>query len=220
MDSLKVRDAKITWLGHATFTVDWQGGRACFDPFLLPPSAPKAACDLVLVTHEHFDHCNPEKLARVSNASTTVVCGPNCAAKFSQLNLKTTELTAGQSATVAGVKIIAVPAYNVAKPFHPRGLGVGFVADFGGVKIYHAGDTDHIPEMKSFAAMKIDVALLPIGGHYTMDSEEAARAANDIAPAFVVPMHYGTMPEIKGDVKAFAALVEKKTKVVELEPLK
>ncbi len=218
MHSLLVRGVKITWCGHATFLIEWQGKTAYFDPFALPANPAKA--DFVFITHGHFDHCDAEKVKQVAAENTSIACGNNCVKNLAGMGTKkTTGLAEGQSASLDGVKATAVPAYNVGKPFHPRGFGVGLVVDFGGVKIYHAGDTDRVAEMKQLAGEKIAVALLPIGGHYTMDAKEAAQAADDIQAEFAVPMHFDTFEEIKADPREFAAGVGGKTKAVILKPL-
>ena len=112
---------------------------------------------------------------------------------------------------INGIRIEAVPAHNINKKFHPQGFGVGYIIDIGGTRIYHAGDTDFIPEMKS---IKTDIALLPIGGTYTMDEAEAAEAANAMNPKIVVPMHFGTLKGLEGNIPKFRGLVKNSEVVV------
>lgn len=214
--SLETGGVKITWLNHASFLVEWAAGKtAYFDPFVLPANARKA--DVVLVTHEHYDHCAPDKIKQIAGADTVIVCAESCMRKVAGLGCKKIGLREGGQAVVDGVSVNAVPAYTPAKRFHPRGLGVGLVADFNGVRVYHAGDTDFIPEMAAFAQQKISVALLPIGGTYTMNEEEAAQAANAIAPETAVPMHFNYLEGTRGDSKKFASLVDESIKVVVLQ---
>ena len=177
--------ADLHWLGHASFYVrSRQGTVVYFDPYRLKEGLPQA--DLILVSHDHFDHCSPEDIRKISKPKTVVI-GP--APVAGKLAGTVRLLAAGGTASVGDVKIEALPAYNPAKKFHPRSAGyLGFIAVVDGVRIYHAGDTDFIPEMRT---VKADVALLPIGGTYTMDPGEAAQAAAAINPRLAVPMHYG-----------------------------
>lgn len=114
---------------------------------------------------------------------------------------------------IKGVRIEVVPAYNPGKPYHPRGVGVGYIIELGGLRIYHAGDTDFTPEMKE---LKVDIALLPIGGTYTMDEEEAALAAEALAPRVIIPMHYGSVEGTAADPERFKALVHSKNPDIEV----
>ncbi len=212
--SLETGGVKIAWLNHAGLLVQHADKPAYFDPFVLPPNPVRA--NLVLVTHEH---CDASKVKEVTGAETQIVCSKNCVSKLSATGCKKIiGLAEGEGTVADGVGVIAVPAYNLAKRFHPRGLGVGLVADFGGTRVYHAGDTDYVPEMAALAKQKISVALLPIGGAYTMNEEEAAQAANAIAPEIGVPMHFNYLQQMPGDAKKFASLVRETIKVVVWEP--
>lgn len=180
---------KLHWLGHDSFRLEGPPV-IYFDPWKLSGSLPVA--DLVLVSHEHQDHCSPDDVKKVSGPDTVVVCNKGSADKLPGART----VTPGDRLTVAGVEIEAVRAYNVDKfrspgvPFHPREANhVGYVVTLDGARIYHAGDTDHIPEM---ADLDCDVALLPVSGKYVMTVEEAADAARTIHPQIVVPMHYGS----------------------------
>ena len=180
---------KLHWLGHDSFRLDGPP-IIYFDPWKLK-GRPRRA-DLVLVSHEHHDHCSPGDVKRVSGPDTVVLAGGGAA---SQLPGART-MAPGDRLTVADVEVEAVRAYNVNKfrspgvPFHPRQADhVGYVVTVEGVRIYHAGDTDHIPEM---ANLNVDVGLLPVSGTYVMTVEEAAEAAQVIKPQIVVPMHYGS----------------------------
>lgn len=197
---LKYDNIELEWLGHATFLVRFDGKIAYFDPFVLPENPEKA--DLILITHEHFDHCDPEKVNKIKKEGAVIVTNISCAKKLSG-NIKAIEI--GQSTREKGANIQAVHAYNIGKQFHPKGSGMGFIVDFGGTKIYHAGDTDIIPEMSNYAA---DVSLLPIGGTYTMDTEQAAKAALKIKTKVAVPMHFGFLEQTVGDPQKFKQQVE------------
>jgi L-ascorbate metabolism protein UlaG (beta-lactamase superfamily) len=175
--------ARLHWLGHSSFRLDGPP-TIYFDPWQIPTDSPPA--DLILVTHEHHDHCSPDDVAAIRQENTIVVANPSAAKK---LGGPVKVLRPGECVTMAGVEIEAVPAYNTNKRFHPRqAQHVGFVVNVAGVRFYHAGDTDHIPEM---AEITCDVALLPVSGTYVMTADEAVAAARDIQPQIVVPMHYG-----------------------------
>jgi L-ascorbate metabolism protein UlaG (beta-lactamase superfamily) len=193
-------------LRHDSFRLD--GPPVIYiDPWKLPADSP--AADLVLVTHEHSDHCSPEDIRKISRSGTVVVANPGAAKK---LGSNARVLLPGQSLTVGEVTIAAVPAYNVNKfrspghPFHPRDMqGNGYIISLGGEKLYHAGDTDLIPEMGQVQAT---VALLPVSGTYVMTADEAFEAAKVIQAKMFVPMHYGDIVGTEGDVEKFRYLCE------------
>ena len=167
--------------------------------------------DLVLITHEHFDHMDPASIKTVEGPDTVVVANAPCAPQLQgKVKARIVGIEEGQSVSEKGVEVRAVPGYN---DIHRRGYNVGFVFSLGGLTIYHAGDTGHVPEMAGLGA--IDVALLPIGGTYTMDEKEAADAVKDVRPKVVVPMHYGYATG--GDPHKFASLVGNTAEVVILE---
>ena len=199
---------KIRWLGHDGFRID-ASKTVYVDPFQIE-GGPTA--DLVLVTHAHFDHCSPEDVAKVADDRTVIVTEKDSAATLSG-NVRIT--APGQDLEAAGIRVEAVAAYNIGKQFHPRENGwLGFVIDIDGVRIYHAGDTDVIPEMKD---IETDIALLPVSGTYVMTAEEAVAAALAIGPKIAVPMHYGAIVGDTSDAERFAAALEDKVEVVVLE---
>ena len=186
---LKKLTANIHWLGHDSFRIDGEGLVIYLDPYKLK-EGPKA--DLILITHDHQDHASPADVARIQKPDTVIVTIAKAAEKLTG-EIKTVK--PGDELKVKGVKIKAVPAYNVNKfrspgvPFHPKEAGnVGYVITVKGVRIYHTGDSDFIPEMKGLAP---DVALLPVSGTYVMTAEEALEAAAAIHPKVAIPMHVG-----------------------------
>jgi L-ascorbate metabolism protein UlaG (beta-lactamase superfamily) len=191
---------KLHWLGHDTFRFD--GPPVVYvDPYQLGDGLP--AADVILITHDHFDHLSPADVAKIHKPGTVVVAPKEVEGK---LSFPITVIALGETKTVAGVKVKAVPAYNTNKTFHPKADGkVGFVITLGGVTYYHAGDTDVIPEMTGLAP---DVALLPVSGTYVMTADEAAKAARQIKPKVAVPMHYGAIVGSDADAKKFAKLLE------------
>jgi L-ascorbate metabolism protein UlaG (beta-lactamase superfamily) len=186
---------KIHWLGHDAFRVDTDRV-IYFDPWKLKKGQPTA--DLILISHEHYDHCSPEDVALIRGPKTVVVAPAPCAQK---LGGAVRVVQVGDTLEVEGVQIEVVPAYNVDKKFHPRSPhNVGYIVTVGGTRIYHAGDTDYIPEMAGFRA---DIALLPVSGTYVMTADEAVKAAEAIKPAVVIPMHYGTIVGSERDAQRF-----------------
>jgi L-ascorbate metabolism protein UlaG (beta-lactamase superfamily) len=179
----------IHWLGHDSFRIDGDGIVIYIDPYKIT-DGPKS--DLILITHDHKDHASPEDVAKIQHSETTIVAASAAAAKF-QGRIQTVK--PGDKLNIKGISIEAVPAYNTNKfrspgvPFHPQESGyVGYILTVNGIRIYHAGDTDAIPEMKS---VHCDVALLPVSGIYVMTAEEAATAAAMIHTKIVIPMHVG-----------------------------
>ena len=206
----------IHWLGHDTFRLDGSS-TVYIDPWKLSAGAPRA--DLVLVTHDHFDHFSPEDIARVAAPRTTLI-GP-ASVTAAVKGVATLTLRAGEAATVGGVTVTAVPAYNIDKfrgpgeLFHPRGAGgLGYVVELDGRRIYHAGDTDAIPEMHE---VRCDVALLPVSGTYVMTAEEAAEACRMISATAVVPMHFGDIVGTPSDAARFEGLCGIPVTVLPLE---
>lgn len=181
----------VKWLGHSSFQIK-AGGRVIYVDLKkygkVVETSEKA--DIILVTHNHDDHCSPPKIEKHRKKETVVVAPKNCASRIGG-DVRT--IKQGEEITINGVKVEAVEAYNMkrfkpsGKPWHPKGYGVGYLIKAEGKTIYHAGDTDFISEMRRLG--RVDVALLPTGDKYTMDNVEAAEAAIAIDPKIVMPMH-------------------------------
>ncbi len=183
---------EITFIGHGSLAFGFGGKVIHVDPFggvADYATLPKA--DLVLITHAHPDHLDPKALAAVRKPETVVVVSPACEGKVEGA----TVLRNGESKTVFGVGIEAVPAYNLVhkrpdgSPFHPKGEGNGYVLTFGNTRVYVAGDTENVPEMK--ALENIAIAFLPMNLPYTMTPEMVADAARSFKPKILYPYHYG-----------------------------
>ena len=177
----------IKWLAHACFEIK-AGGKIIYVD-LEEHAKPQDTADIILVTHSHHDHLDPGRIKKVRNPDTVVIAPADCSSKIDGI----TSLKPGENLKIGDIQIKAVQAYNYKRfrspgnPFHPKGLGVGYVITAEGKTIYHAGDTDFIPEMKELG--HIDVALLPTGDTYTMDNNEGADAAVAINPGIAMPMH-------------------------------
>ncbi len=209
-------DVAMTFLGHGTLMFNFNGTVIHIDPFSRVAdygALPKA--DVVLVTHEHRDHLDPDALKHIVTAETTVILTEVCARQYTG-----TVMHVGDVREIAGFTVEAVPAYNVVhkrpdgRPFHPKGDGVGYILTFGELRVYIAGDTEATPEMKQLR--DIDVAFLPMNLPYTMTPEMVAEAAKVFRPKVVYPYHFGDTdtskletlladePEIEVRVRALA----------------
>ncbi|MDP2863309.1 MAG: MBL fold metallo-hydrolase [Desulfobacterales bacterium] len=190
----------IKWLGHAGFSVT-AGAKVIFiDPYEIGDCG---KADIILITHSHYDHCSVPDINKIKTPSTVFVTEKESAAILSG---DVRIVKPGDKISVSGIEIEAVPAYNINKNFHPKQNNwLGFILTIGNNKIYHAGDTDLIPEMDSFTA---DIALLPVSGTYVMTADEAVEAAKRIRPKIAVPMHYDAIVGSKNDAMKFKNSLE------------
>ena len=199
---------KIAWLGHDGFRINAEK-TVYFDPYQIE-GGPVA--DLILISHDHFDHCSPEDVAKIQGPETVIVTEKDSAKK---LKGDVRVLKSGETLNLGDVKIEAVPSYNTDKDFHPKKNGwLGFIVEIEGVKVYHAGDADFIPEMKD---LEVDIALLPVSGTYVMTADQAVKAALAINPNLAIPMHYGAIVGDEQDALNFKKELEGKVEVSILE---
>jgi L-ascorbate metabolism protein UlaG (beta-lactamase superfamily) len=199
---------QLKWLGHASFRISDANTVIYIDPWKIKKATHDAT--LVLVSHSHYDHYSADDIARVSGMTTKLVAAGDVVEKYG----KGLVLKPGQTCEAAGVKITGVSAYNPDKKFHPKTNNwLGFVIEIGGKRIYYAGDTDETPEMD--ALENIDLALLPAGGTYTMNADQAADATKKFKPKMAVPYHWGDIVGDRKDADAFAQKAACKVRVLE-----
>ena len=201
------RGVKVHWLGHDSFVL--QGSKTVIiDPF---KAKGDFKADLLLISHEHYDHLSDDDIKRFTIASTMIVASKMCEEPLRKYSQEKKFVSPGEKLELKGVGIEAVPAYNLNKfrepgrVFHPKADGkVGYVVTLDGVRFYHAGDSDATPEMK---ALDVDVAFLPVSGTYVMTAEEAAEAAKAMKAKVVVPMHIESIIGTMADAERFKKLV-------------
>lgn len=198
---------KLKWLGHASFLLEIEGKKIYIDPYV-GDYIEKA--DIVLISHEHGDHCDLEKLSLIRTTKTVIYTSTACAEKIPPGNIVT--MSPGEKRDINGVTIHAVEAYNYKRfrspsvPYHPEGIQIAFIVESKGKRIYHAGDTDYIPSMNNLE--NITLALLPIMGRAVMDVDEAVKATIGIQPEIAMPMHWRS-----SDPKEFKRMVEDKSNI-------
>jgi L-ascorbate metabolism protein UlaG (beta-lactamase superfamily) len=210
---MKINGIELKWLGHSGFLiVNLESGKTIYiDPYQIKEGLEPA--DVILITHSHYDHCSYPDMGKIVKEGTRIIATPDCQSKIAKFDvpIKIQVIEPGQELDLGDVKVLAVPSYNINKDFHPEEEGwIGYVIKIGGTIIYHAGDTDLIPEMQKLTGYKQKgkefVALLPVGGRFTMSAEEAAEAAKVIKPTLAIPIHWGTIIGNEDDVKEFVTL--------------
>lgn len=204
-------EVEISWLGHDSFYVKYSDKRIYFDPFKIKP---KDKATHIFVSHDHFDHLSIDDLRKIATSDTNIIAAEPCRKQLSSLQTGLLKyVKPGDKLEISGVNVEVLPAYNINKfrepgvVYHPKTAGgVGYVVEVGGVRIYHTGDTDFIPEMKNLV---VDIALIPVSGTFVMTADEAAQAVNEFKPKIAIPMHYGAIVGSMKDVEEF----KKKAKV-------
>ena len=207
---MEIGDVNIKWLGHAGFLIE-NSVVIYIDPYQIKEELPKA--DYILLTHDHYDHCSVPDLNKIVKEGTKIIMPADCQSKVARFSvpIRMQVVEVGQQLDFGSLKIDVFPAYNTDKSFHPKEQGlVGYVVKINRTLIYHAGDTDVIPEMQKLTGYnsqaKNFVALLPVGGRYTMTAEEAVEAAKIIKPSLAIPMHWGSIVGSKDDAEEFKEL--------------
>jgi len=201
---------RISWLGHATFKIITNSGKVIYlDPYQIPDGAEKA--DIIIVSHSHSDHLDSKAIKSIWKDSTILLGPLSDSNKLKRLNGK--GISINKTIEIDDVKVQLVPAYTFKKGTHPKNQGwAGIIIETEGKRIYHAGDTERIPEMKDLK--DIDVAMLPCGGTYTMDFDESTDAACDINPKIAIPMH-----NWEKDLNQFKEIMQSKNPDITVEIL-
>ena len=200
---------KLKWITHACLQLTSNSKKVIyFDPYQLSGNLERA--DIILISHDHFDHLSEADIKQVATENSTVMIPKTCKIKG---NFKVIQLDIGESEKVEDIKIEAVPAYTAKLPTHPKeNRWIGYIVNVDGKRIYHAGDTGKMPEMGDLK--DIDIACIPVGGKYTMGFEEAMESVKLINPKIVVPMHNWDKP-----MEPFKEMVEKELSNVKVEIL-
>ncbi len=204
---MKIGDVEIKWLGHSGFLI--KNSKVIYiDPYNIKEGSEKA--DLILITHSHYDHCSVADINKIIKEGTRIIMPADCQSKITRFNvpIRMQVVEPEQELVCGDIRISTLPAYNVDKPFHSKNESwVGYLIKMNGLLVYHAGDTDIIPEMQRLTGYhKKFIALLPIGGRFTMSAEEAAEAAKIIKPFLAIPMHYGSIVGSRDDAEEFIQL--------------
>jgi L-ascorbate metabolism protein UlaG (beta-lactamase superfamily) len=210
-DKIRQMLANIHWLGHSSFRLN--GSKTVYiDPWKLRSGGDG---DLVLVTHDHYDHCSPVDIKKALAKGGVVMMPEVCRAKYPNAQHYVLPWTTHNK--VAELKVYTTPAYNTNKQFHLREMGhCGYVITLDGVRIYHAGDSDAFPHMRD---IECDIALLPVSGTYVMNAADAADACRMLKPTVAIPMHWGD-PDVVGtraDAEAFKKLAPCDVVILESE---
>ena len=198
----------IHWLHHASFRLELAGKIIYIDPWKIRNSI---KADYIFVTHEHYDHLSPGDIRELYKEGTKMFCPAGAMEEASEFKPK--KMLPNEKAESGILKFETIPAYNTGKSFHTKDSGkLGYVIEIGGKRIYHAGDTDATTEMK--ALKNITVAMLPVGGTYTMTAKEAAAAVDIFKPEVAIPMHWGEIVGSKKDAEEFKMLAKTRVEIM------
>ncbi len=209
---MRVGNVEIKYLGHAGFLIK-NSDVIYIDPYNIKEPSENEKADLILITHSHYDHCSVADINKIIKEGTRIIITADCQSKITRFDIpiKIEVVEPEQELDLGSIKISTTLAYNIDKPFHPKEEDwVGYLIKINDVLIYHAGDTDMIPEMQKLTGHmhpgKNFIALLPVGGRFTMSAEEASEAAKIIKPTLAVPMHWGSIVGSEEDAKEFVEL--------------
>lgn len=204
----------IRWLGHSSFMIESKEGQIIYiDPY---KTDSEVIADYIFITHTHYDHLSIKDVLRVSNRETVIFAPLDAKPKLKDFSGKTIYVEPNNIYQHEDLLVYTKHAYNIETSFHPMSNNwVGFIIEIDGKRYYHAGDTDLIDELKDID--DIFVAMLPVGGTYTMDAEKAAELANIIRPRYAIPMHYGSVVGDEKDAERFKKLFNGETIIMKKE---
>ena len=208
METVSFNGVDVEWFGHASVKLkDSDGFTVYIDPWSeVMKKEEYEDADLIISTHDHFDHFDKKMIQKLKKRDTVLVCTED-SMRDKPEDITSKVIQPDRSVKVKGYRVKGVHAYNVDKfrspdePFHPKGFSTGVIIELDGSNFYHLSDTDPIPEMDQLS--DIDVAFVPVGGKYTMDQEEAIEAIQKFEPGKVVPIHYGTVEGTTADISKF-----------------
>jgi len=193
---MEIKGVKLEYLGHSGFLISNGSGKTiAIDPYNVSDNCPKV--DYILITHSHYDHCSIKDITKISKKGTMIIAPPDAQSKITKIDeVEMQIIEVGDEISLGKVKIEAIPAYNTNKDFHPKSEEwLGYIVKYDSVIIYHAGDSDDIPEMKKLTGYGKHgtdfIALLPVSGTYVMTADEAAKVASFLKPSIAIPIHYG-----------------------------
>lgn len=224
---MKISNVEIKWLGHDGFFIKNLDTKKniYIDPYNIADDLEKA--DLILITHGHYDHCSVVDIEKIIKEGTKIIATADCQSKITKINalIHLEIVEPNQEIDLWNIKILTTPAYNIDKHFHPKDAHwVGYLIKINSVVIYHAGDCDVMPEMQKLTGYKQPgrefVALLPVGGRFVMNPEEAAEAAKILKPTLVIPMHWGSIAGDEDGANEFVELCKEEginAKILEKE---
>lgn len=216
----KTGSIELFWTGHSGFKIKAEDGVIYFDPFMLKHEQEKA--DLIFISHSHPDHLDEASVKAIIKPETTVICSNDCKPLIANMiqTDNVISLFPNDEYIFGHIKILALPAYNLEKPFHPKeNQWLGYLVEIEKTKIYFAGDTDHLKELEN---VECDIGLFPVSGIYVMDPKEAAGFASAIQPKQVaIPMHWGLLLDDQNrligcleDAKKFCELYKGKSQIL------
>jgi L-ascorbate metabolism protein UlaG (beta-lactamase superfamily) len=207
---------KIEWLGQACIRINYAGTIIYIDPYQLQI---EDKANIIFITHSHYDHLSIEDIRKVATDATKIFAPFDCVPQLIDAGFKNVlDVIPGIKEETDSFNFETVPAYNIKKTsFHPKGnRWVGYILDIDGLKIYHAGDTERIPEMKD---INCDIVLIPLGQTYTMNSvEDAVESVLDVKAKTAIPIHYGLYEGTIDDAYKFKDLLRDKVEVLIMEP--
>lgn len=217
---MKLGNIELKWLGHSGFLI--KNSKVIYiDPYQIKENSEKA--DLIFITHSHYDHCSVADMQKIVKDGTKIIMTADCQSKITRfevpINMEIIE--PNQEIELGEIRVSTLPSYNLDKHFHPKNESwVGYLIKMNDVLVYHPGDSDLIPEMQKLTGYKQPgkefVALLPVGGRFTMNAEEAAEAAKLIKPTVAIPMHFGSIVGTKDDAQEFKEICEENNIKVEI----